>query len=344
MAAPRKFGSGAIAADEVGGPAVAGPQVPSPHSPDASVTAPGIPNELVLSTSCFGARLEAIEDQAFAAVAMGFRQIELGLADSPPKLNGFEDTRRETGVKVTSIVAGCLKPRGALMSSSLLGSCTDTEREQAMLAVRRHIQLAQRMGAPVVILRGSSVADAKLRQESEDLAALKLKNGIEEDTAERARALVAKVGKKGNRQIEHLCRSLYALLSEFPDTRLAIEPGHQLDDLLSFEALGWVLADLKGKGKGLGYWHDVGHVHERGVVGLPGQGAWLDAYADRMFGAHLQDASDNQQGLPPGLGQVDFKLVAEYVPKTAARVLDVHSSHGRSEILASVQFLTGLGF
>ena len=126
------------------------------------MTAPGIPNELVLSTSCFGSRLDSIEDQAFAAVAMGFRQIELGLADMPPKLNGFEDTRRETGVQVTSIVAGCLKPRVERVASTLLGSCKDIEREQAILGVRRHIQLAQRMGAPVVIVRGSSVAEPKL--------------------------------------------------------------------------------------------------------------------------------------------------------------------------------------
>jgi hypothetical protein len=44
------------------------------------VTAPGIPNNYVLSTSCFGDRLRTIEDQAFAAVAMGFRAIELGLS------------------------------------------------------------------------------------------------------------------------------------------------------------------------------------------------------------------------------------------------------------------------
>lgn len=305
------------------------------------MTAPGIPNELVLSTSCFGSRLESIEDQAFAAVAMGFRQIELGLADSPPRLNGFEDTRRETGVQVRSVVAGCLKPRSESGSSNLLGSTVDSEREQAVLGVRRHIQLAQRMGAPVVIVRGSPLADAKVRQEAQALETRIHKEGAGEDTSEQTLAMVAKVRKKGQRQLEHLCRSLHALLSEFPATRLAIEPGHHLDDMLSFEALGWVLDDLRAKN--LGYWHDVGFVHDRGRLGLPDQGAWLDAYAERMLGVHLVDAHDGESGLPPGTGRIDFKLVAEYVPRTAARVLDVHSTHGRSEILASVQFLTGIG-
>ncbi|MGD2019192.1 MAG: hypothetical protein PVJ89_13810, partial [Planctomycetota bacterium] len=61
------------------------------------MTKPGIPNDLVLSTSCYGPRLRSIEDQAFSAVAMGFRKLELGLSATPPELRGWEDARRETG-------------------------------------------------------------------------------------------------------------------------------------------------------------------------------------------------------------------------------------------------------
>jgi sugar phosphate isomerase/epimerase len=305
------------------------------------VTAPGIPNELVLSTACFGSRLDSIEDQAFAAVAMGFRQIELGLSDAPPRLNGYEDTRRETGVQVSSIVAGCLKPRGERMASFLLGSTKDDEREQALLSVRRHIQLAQRMGAPVVIVRCAPVSDPKLAQEADDLRRKIAREGQTEELTESARALMRKVTKKGQRQVEHLCRSLHALLGEFPQTRIAVEPARRIEDLLGFEAMGWVLDDLKGKG--LGYWHDTGFVHAQGELGLPGQGDWLDAFAPRMLGVHLQDVAESECELPPGRGEVDFRLLGEYVPRTACRVVQVNPRHGRSEILDCVQFLAALG-
>jgi hypothetical protein len=62
-----------------------------------------------------------------------------------------------------------------------------------------------------------------------------------------------------------------------------------------------------------------------------------------MIGIHLQDAAEAEIEMPPGQGEVDFKLVAEYTPKTAARVLDIDQRHGRTEILASVQFLNQLG-
>ena len=306
------------------------------------MTAPGIPNDFVLSTSCFGTRLRSIEDQAFAAVAMGFRQIELGLSESPPTLNGFEDTRRETGMKVSSVVAGCLKPRTDRMACVLLASSNDDERMQAVNSVRRHLQLAQRLASPTLVVRGSSVADANLHREAQALATKVTREGLSDELREEVRDLVRRVQRRGQRQIEHLCRSLHQLLVEFEATRIAIEPGMQLDDLLSFEAMGWVLDDL-GR-HGLGYWHDVGRVHARSRMGLPGQGQWLDAYSDRMVGVHLQDADGLEVQMPPGQGEVDFKLLAEYVPKGASKVLEIDERHGRTEILNSVTFLRDKGF
>lgn len=301
------------------------------------MTAPGIPNDYALSTTCFGDRLKSIEDQAFAAVAMGFRAIELGLSEAPVPLNGFEETRRETGVRLAAVVAGCLRPRIGRMPDSLLSSTLDDEREQAKLSVRRHIQLAQRLGAPLVVLRGSSVADPKLHTEAEELAQRVARGGVTEELREGVRNLSARVQKKGQRQLDHLCRSLHALRQEFPETQLALEPGEALDDLLSYEGMGLVLDDLAKQG--IGYWHDVGKIHLNEKLGLPSQGQWLDTYAPRMVGIHLQDAADHESAMPPGLGEVDFKLVAGYIPSTAARVLEIDPRHGRAEVLASVQFL-----
>ena len=147
---------------------------------------------------------------------------------------------------------------------------------------------------------------------------------------------------KGQKQLEHFCRSIFTLRREFPDTQLAIEPVQQLNDLLNFEALQWTLEDLAGQG--VGYWHDTGRIHQRSAMGLPNQGDWLDAFSGSMMGCHLQDATEDQSELPPGQGEVDFRLVSEYVPRAAARVVEVHPRHGRGEVLAAVQFLLDSGF
>jgi sugar phosphate isomerase/epimerase len=306
------------------------------------LTQPGIPNHYSLSTCCYGSRLRTIEDQAFASVAMGFRRIELGILDAPVKLNGFEDSRRETGITVTSVIAGCLDPRSETMSGSKLGSLVENNRECALNSLRRHIKLAQRYGCSVVIVRGCELEDKPLREEAEKLAAKLHKDPANEALRESAREFVHRVHKKSHRQLEHICRALFSLATEFPETKLAIEAGSSLVDLFNFESVGLALSDLARLG--LGYWHDTGHVHLRERLGLEPQGRWLDAYSSRMLGVHLQDAAEGGAELPPGAGEVDFKLVKDFLPGNAERVLEINARHGRAEILAAVQFLADKGF
>lgn len=306
------------------------------------LTQPGIPNHYSLSTSCFGARLRTIEDQAFASVAMGFRRIELGILDAPVKLNGFEDSRRETGITVTSVIAGCLDPRSETMSGSKLGSLSENNRECALNSVRRHVKLAQKYGCGVVIVRGCELEDKALREEAEKLHAKSVKDPANEAVRESAREFVHRAHKKSHRQLEHICRSLFGLLTEFPETKIAIEGGSNFVDLFNYESVGLVLADLSKHG--LGYWHDTGHIHLRERAGLEPQGKWLDSYASRMLGVHLQDAAEGGAELPPGAGEVDFKLVKDFLPANAERVLEINQRHGRAEILAAVQFLADKGF
>ena len=305
------------------------------------MTSPGIPNEFSLSTTCFGARLGKLEDQAFHAVAMGFRKMELGLVDAPPVLNGFEDARRETGVEITSLVAGCLKPKGENGACAQLSSCNEDEREQAVTSVRRHVQLAQRLGAKVVIIRGSEIADSKLNHEADLLAARLTREEPSDALRELVRGFVQRMNKKAAKPAENLCRSLHRLMSDFPDVKFAVEPGFAIDDLLSYVVMGWVLSDLAPKG--LGYWHDMGRIQWRVRAGLPGQGEWLDSYVPHLIGIHLQDAGEDEIEMPPGRGEIDFKLIGEYLPKAALRVLEIDPRHGRAEILNSVQFLQSLG-
>lgn len=269
--------------------------------------------------------------------------MELGLNDYPSDLSGWEDCRREAGVSVDSVVVGSLKPKSEAYSGSLLGSSEADEREMAINSTRRHIRVAQNLGAGVVVVRGCAVGSAKLEAESMVLSVELDEAGPDDLIAvqERVVEFVAKVQKRGQKQIEHFCRSLYALRSEFPETKIAIEPGLNFNDLLNFEAVQWVLDDLSDAG--VGYWHDTSRVWQRGMAGLPGQGKWLETFSSRMFGVHLQDATSEEADLPPGLGQVDFQMVGEYVPGDVPHVIEVHSKHGREEVLSAVQFLMGHG-
>lgn len=308
------------------------------------MTQPGIPNDLVLSTACYGPRLGRIEDQAFSAVAMGFRRLELGISDSPSELSGWLDAHRETGITAESVVVGALYPKKDAVSGSYLGSQDEELRDRALNLTRRHICIAQQLGAPIVVVRGCAVEDAALALEARELSArLEVAQLDDLDAVQiEIRDLVGRVQNLGQKQLETFCRSLHGLRRAYPELKLALEPGFTLNDLLNFEAMQWVLDDLDRSG--VGYWHDTGSLHSREVAGLPGQAPWLDAFASKLRGVHLTDATVKEQGMPPGMGDVDFKLVASYLPEAAVRVIEADSVHGRAEILDCVNYLMGSGY
>lgn len=305
---------------------------------------PSIPNTYTLSTTCFGDRLTKIEDQVFTAVAMGFRNIELGLARTPVTMDGLCDARSETSTSLVSMVAGCRDPRSGEMVVWKLASGCEGERERALNSLRRHLRLAETWQCPRFIVRGSSIDNEDLRNRASELQAAVAKDGLGPDgadgkVAKQIRKLADEVKKKGQTQLRHLCRGLHILMKEFPSVAFSLEPGGRLDDLLGYDAMGWVLEDLPG----LNYWHDAGLIHQRERQGLPGQGAWLDGFGSRMQGMHLEDVAGDKLELPIGLGEIDFKLVAEYAPAKALRVIEIGFRHGRAEILASVDALQKLG-
>lgn len=306
------------------------------------MTTPGIPNDYSLSTTCFGARLPTIQDQIFAAVGMGFRRIELGLSESPPSMEGLDDSKRETGVTIPSMMAGCRDPMNGSMAVERLGSLHREECERGLNSIRRHVRLARAWGCNTVVVRGNKVEVPALVLEAAKLIEERDEFGLEPELKERFVTFVQRVEESAQPQIEQFCRSLHILTTEMPDTIFAIEPGRDIDDLLSFEATRWVLDDLQKRG--IKYWHDVGPIHLRQTLGLPHQGEWLDAFGARMVGIHLQDAAADEVELPIGLGEVDFQGLKDYVPKHAERVLQVDSTHGRAEVLTSVRALVDLGF
>jgi sugar phosphate isomerase/epimerase len=272
---------------------------------------------------------------------MGFRSLELGLSETPPSMDGLDDSRRETGVAISSLVAGCRDPLNGSMAFEHLGSLQREEGERAINSIRRHVRLAKAWGARTVVIRGTTMEDSKLRKEADLLQQRINKEELDAELKEAIRVFVKKAQRASQRQIEQLCRAVHTLSKEEPEMNFAIEPGREIDDLLGHDAMGWALGDLALPN--VGYWHDVGRIHMREKVGLPTQGDWLQSFASRMLGVHLQDAAETEAEMPIGAGEVDFKLISEYVPRTAERVVEIGPRHGRAEILASVQFLVDLG-
>jgi sugar phosphate isomerase/epimerase len=62
-----------------------------------------------------------------------------------------------------------------------------------------------------------------------------------------------------------------------------------------------------------------------------------------MIGVHLHDIRGLVDHYAAGLGEVDWGMVASYLPQEALRTCEVHSRNTPEQIAASLQFLADKG-
>ncbi len=87
-----------------------------------------------------------------------------------------------------------------------------------------------------------------------------------------------------------------------------------------------------------------GHPRTVSQMCLPGTNEeWLKRYASRIIGVHLHDVSGINDHLAPGLGEVDYRMVASYLPKEAYRVLEVQSFNTTEQVKNGLKVLAEAG-
>jgi sugar phosphate isomerase/epimerase len=109
----------------------------------------------------------------------------------------------------------------------------------------------------------------------------------------------------------------------------------ELDDLL----------DLGGA-EVLGYWHDVGHAQVLQHLGFGTHEEWLRRFAGpqgRVIGVHLHDVVGVTDHLAAGLGQVDWDMVARYLPAGALRTCEFQPFNSPQEVAAGLKLLVEKG-
>jgi len=145
-------------------------------------------------------------------------------------------------------------------------------------------------------------------------------------------------GSAAESQLETLAALLHEFLHHAPDLRVALAPGPSPAALLTPNRMRLLLAEIRHPG--LGLWHDSADSETRATSGLPPAGAWLDAFGGRIFGVTLHDFAAGRDHLPPGTGIVDWPLLAEYLPRSALRVLQLAPSYPDTLLTEARSLLT----
>jgi sugar phosphate isomerase/epimerase len=293
-------------------------------------------SDIALSTMWGVGRFASLADFFTAGRELGFARFELNHAVNSPMLAGLS-----LDGAISSIHEPCpadvsvaeLKRRNWLISAP-----DEQDRRQGVLATRRSIDLAFELGAQAVIVHPGQVdADPALESALVDLYQRGNPAGPEYTLAKerlsRGRAAQAETNMRSVR------RSLLELAEYAAQRgiRLGLENRFHYQEIPSPDELRDLL-DL-GLGDAVGYWHDVGHAQVLEHLGFHSQEEWLQRFAGHIIGVHLHDVVGLTDHLAAGLGQVDWDLVAGYLPATALRTCEFQSSNSAQEVAAGLQWL-----
>lgn len=275
-----------------------------------------------------------------ASRRFGFSHQELNHAITPDMLASIDPAH----LHVMSVhePCPCEYPRLERMARGFfMTSLDEALRSQAVEYTRGSIHLAHQLGATAIVIHAGEVPVGK-------------------DLEKRMRALYLDGKAQSNEFIElgerfELERSRAAppymdafrrSLSELVDdaeqlgVRLGLENRdhyyeiplpHELDELLTLRP------------GTIEYWHDVGHSEKLREFGFYSQQEWLERFSDRMIGIHIHDNDGEKDHIAPGLGTVDWQLVASHVPEQAIRTFEIRGFTTHEQMRSAQELLHNAG-
>jgi sugar phosphate isomerase/epimerase len=101
------------------------------------------------------------------------------------------------------------------------------------------------------------------------------------------------------------------------------------------------MAELLNRVEGslVGYWHDVGHAEVQQRLGFTPHEEWLIKFGGRMIGIHLHDVNGVSDHRVPGRGDVDWGMIAKYLPQEAIRTCEINQRNEEELVKEAIPFL-----
>ena len=294
-----------------------------------------------LSTMWGVRKFDQLADMFLAAPRLGFSGVELNHQVSPAMLQGVDFA----SFPVTSIHEPCPAeiPADTLKKQDILISSPDEERRrQGVASIRRSIDLAKQLGSKVIVIHSGMV---QVDPSWEKRLVVLFREGrkdtneyqeIQHDMQTARLAMVPPCLAAVEKSLRELLEYAAPL-----GIRLGLENRYHYFDIPSPDEMAHFLS-LAGSDR-LGFVYDTGHAHAMDQLGFYSQQDWLDRFADRIILAHLHDAVGVDDHQTPGLGTLDFKGLAGYLPPSALRTMEVQRYHNYEQIKQGIHYLVDAG-
>jgi sugar phosphate isomerase/epimerase len=300
---------------------------------------------IAISTLWNSKDAENAEEIMSQILDMGFEAIELDYYLTGALVNELKELL-DNALQVVSLHNFCpipdILPKEMAGSDAFLLSSSDREeRERAVEYTIKTMELADSFETRIVICHLGHVdmddptenlieLYDKGEKESDDFESL-LQKSIEEREAKRQRNLDAVFFS-----LDKLIRRAEKL-----DVFIGVENRQEFRQIPGLDEIGIIMSEFQGAN--IGYWHNTGYAQIHDNLDIASHEDLLRQYSDSMIGIHLHDVKSNIAHLAPGMGDLDFKMVSEYLPQNAVRVLQLTPEATREEVMEGSSHLEELG-
>ena len=291
-----------------------------------------------LSTMWGIRKFDTLDEFFKQASALGFTRFELNHGIDSEMLRGLN------GYRITSVHEPCpadisaneLKHRDWLISST-----DEVKRRKGVDSIRRSIDLAQKVGASVVIVHPGRVdlngsADVQLEE---------LFRRGQVGTPEYARlkeSLIAARAAQARVNLSSVRQSVIELAEYAGDRKISLGLENRYhyseiplpDELASLLNLGF---------DNVGFWYDVGHAETLAQLGFHAHEEWLRRFASSIVGTHLHDVVGIEDHQFAGSGQIDWDMVARSLPAAALRTCEFQNFNTPDQVVTGVRWLEQKG-
>lgn len=298
---------------------------------------PPVVYRAVLSTMWAMQNFPSLSDFYEFARRMGFSGIELNHKVDSSMLEGNNFGKYSVGSLhepcPADISVETLKKRDWLVSA-----LDEQNRREGVKAIQRSIDLAERFGAKVVIIHvGHAQLDHSLENRLRALYQSGRQNSPEYlDIKSQMICQRAKLSQAGISSVKKSLAELLDYASQF-GIRIGIENRFHYMEFPTPDELEALLG--MADSDRLGFIYDVGHAQHLSRLGFFPHDEWLKRFGHRIIGTHLHDIVGLQDHYAPGLGDVDFNQIAEYLPENAFRTCEFMEFNTPEQVKAGLNYL-----
>jgi len=271
----------------------------------------------------------------------GFARFELN-HKVPPELFTQWDSNRFYISTVHDPCPAVYTNEDLKVNDFMISSLDEKRRIKGMDITKASIDLACSLGArSVVIHPGMIQADRRLETQQRALFESGRKDTPE--FVEVTRELIRHRASLAPAHFEQTVKSMRELIQYASGTGLDIglENRYHYYDIPMIDEMQ-VLLDLCDD-DWYGFQYDCGHGHTLSVLGLCDHKEWLDRFGHRMVGTHLHDVVGIKDHQLPGTGDVDFGMIAPYLPLNAHRTLELSPNLTIEELHTALEVLEHFG-